>query len=61
MDTEEVGRQGQEKIKIGKELIQHLNLLRNIPGVTKIQKKISAEIASLQNVSMYNFQRWMDC
>lgn len=52
MDTEEIERQGQEKIKIGKELIQHLNLLSHIQGVTKIQKKVSAEISSLQNVSM---------
>lgn len=52
MDIGEAGieKLGQEKILIGKELISRLDQLIKIPGVAKIQKKISAEVSSLLNV-----------
>lgn len=40
----------EEKIKIGNNLISYLSELKHIPGVNKIQNKISAEILSLQRV-----------
>lgn len=49
-DQSEVDKLGEEKIKTGKQLIERLNLLTHIQGVGKIQKKILAEISTLQNV-----------
>lgn len=40
----------EEKIKIGNNLISYLSELKQIPGINKIQNKISAEILSLQRV-----------
>lgn len=41
---------GEQKIRIGKELIEKLNVFQHIPGVPKIQRKINTEILSLQKV-----------
>lgn len=41
---------GEQKIKIGTELIERLNAFTNVPGISRIQKKIKTEISSLQNV-----------
>lgn len=50
VDQSEVETLGEEKIATGKQLIERLNLLTHIQGVGKIQKKIAAEISTLQNV-----------
>lgn len=42
---------GEDKIKNGKQLIVQLDKLSNINGKTKIQKKISSEVISLEKVS----------
>lgn len=46
----------EEKIKIGNSLISYLSELKHIPGVNKIQNKISAEILSLQRVRSMKIQ-----
>lgn len=57
-EQSEVEKLGEEKIETGKNLIERLNLLTHVQGVGKIQKKISAEITTLQNVrKRYNFER----
>lgn len=50
LDQSEVEKLGQDKIDTGKNLIERLNFLTHIQGVGKVQKKISAEISTLQNV-----------
>lgn len=49
-DQSEVEKLGEDKIDTGKKLIERLNLFTHIQGVGKVQKKISAEILTLQNV-----------
>lgn len=49
-DQSEVEKLGEEKIYTGNQLIERLNLLTHIQGVGKVQKKIYAEISTLQNV-----------
>lgn len=41
---------GEEKIRIGNDLIEQLNQFKNIQGIVKIQKKISAEVSILRHV-----------
>lgn len=41
---------GEQKIRIGKELIERINVFQHIPGIPKIQRKINTEISSLQKV-----------
>lgn len=56
-EQSEVEKLGEEKIETGKNLIERLNLLSHVQGVGKIQKKISAEITTLQNVrKFYTFE-----
>lgn len=50
MEFEEIECLGKEKISLGKDLIFQLNEFKHIPGVEKIQKKISAEVGALENV-----------
>lgn len=51
IDEEELKSLCDEKIAIGKTLNEKLNVYKNVPGVLKIQKKITAEMSSLQNVT----------
>lgn len=51
MDSQgDLKKLGEEKVEIGKDLIERLSLFKNISGINKIRKKISTEIGSLQNV-----------
>lgn len=47
----ELKKLGEDKIKLGKELIERLNVFKEIPGIIRIQRKISTEVSSLQNVN----------
>lgn len=51
MNDVHVEQIGEEKIRIGNDLIDQLNQFKNIPGILKIQKKISAEVSILRHVS----------
>lgn len=50
LDGAELESLGYEKVLIGKDLNEKLNSFKNIHGVSKIQKKIICEVASLQKV-----------
>lgn len=50
ISQKEIDKLGEEKIKIGKDLIQKLNNSKHIQGVGKVKKKLSAEVSTLQNV-----------
>lgn len=52
MDIEKIENLGNNQICLGNDLIQQLNYFDQIPGVKKIQKKISAELNTLRNVSL---------
>lgn len=50
LDNETLILLAEEKIFLGKELIESLEGFKNIPGVQKIQRKINQEIKFLQKV-----------
>lgn len=45
---------GEQKINVGRKLIERLNVSKNIPGISRIQRKIKTEILSLQNVMEFS-------
>lgn len=51
-DEVDVYALGREKIATGEQLLKRLDAFKQIDGVSKIKRKISSEIASLQRVRL---------
>lgn len=56
-DQENLYREAQKKVELGEELKVALKVFEDIPGVTKVQRKIQQELKFLNKVnrSLYNF------
>lgn len=56
-DQEKLYREAQKKVELGEELKVALKDFEDIPGVTKVQRKIQQELKFLNKVNrcLYNF------
>lgn len=54
MEIEELIKAAEDKVNLGKELIQKLEIIQHIDGVQKIQRKIQQELKFLEKVNRNN-------